>query len=651
MSDPSGFKSFISTDGKSKDEISRDIRRMIQQRIEDIAEEAVAEAKQAAKPEKIPPRREDFAYPEARRNTAANPAQKAPDSLAYPPDEPQRAESGDIAEKIRQMRMLGDITYRGYLRKECAELLLTKQGEFLADTEDDYERSAFCSIERPVYGALSTAQLRTYLTWRSRARKGDYRQTDKTYIMLYCYELLNKIGVPSVQSAFDKLVEVWNSCRSFAAWLDGYMPQWLKDLYAYNRFDRSFSELAKDFPVTSSFGLSADTNAMDIIDGNFSGKLEYLMQRSSYNLAGSKFYCSEGIPPYSPKDMLDGVLSLSLTRMNEYLESEGFSLAELLCGRITKDFRWSPFQGAYVDCDRMDGFQPCVISSAERYCNKRNEPCREVFEYAPYRAFIGYVLKSAEAALRLRTGFRNKLTVSNTQMLEELKYRDKLQKAVSSAEFERIIPAAVTEWCAERGIAPQPKVKPSRKKITTFDDEPDINSPFYTPPTPQNLDIDVSRLAQIREESDEITRKLIVDGDPEENPAAEITERIEEIESDSFDESARQLLMEHTVGLPEEKVHVAGVAALYNKSGADFSALSEEWRGFAEALDEDTLELLAAMLDGTVVQACRLRGILPETLYETINSASLDNIGDILVEDGAVISDYRDDVKRVVKCI
>ncbi|MGN0649506.1 MAG: TerB N-terminal domain-containing protein [Oscillospiraceae bacterium] len=651
MSDPSGFKSFLKTDGKSKDEISREIRRMIQQRIEDIAEEAVTEAKQAARPEKIPPRREDYAYPEAHRNTAAKPDRKACDSLAYPPDEPQQAESGDIAEKIRQMRMLGDITYRGYLRKECAELLLVKQGEFLADAEDDYERSAFCAIERPVYGALSTSQLRTYITWRTRARKGDYQPTDKSYVMLYCYELLNKIGVDSVQSAFDKLVEVWNNCRSFASWLDGYMPQWLKDLYAYNRFEQSFSELARSFPVTSAFGLSADTTAMDIIDGNFSNKLEYLMQRSTYNLAGSKFFSSEGFPPYSPKEMLNGTLELELARMNEYFKSEGLSLAELICGRTTKDFSWAPFQGAYVDCDRMDGFMPCIISGAERYCTKRTEPCREVFEYAPYRAFIGYILKSSEAALRLRTGFRNKLTVSSAQMLEELKYRDKLQKAVSSAEFEQIIPAAAAQWCAEHGIYPQPKVKASKKKITTFDDEPDINSPFYTPPAPQNLDIDVSRLAQIREESDEITRKLIVDGDTEVNSAAEITERIEEIEAYTFDESAQQLLTEHTVGLPEEKVHISGVAALFNKPSADFSALSEEWRSFAQSLDEDTLELLAAVLDGTAAQACRLRGILPETLYETINSAALDSIGDIVIEDGAVISDYRDDLKKVVKCI
>lgn len=649
MSEPSDFKSYINTSGKSKDEIGREIRQMIQRRIKGIAEEAVAETKQAAKPEKIPPRRENFVYPEA-RSAPAQTAKPTRDSLAYAPDEPSPcAESGNITEKISRMRMLGDITYRGYLRKECAEILLIKQGEFLADAEDDYERSAFCSIERPVYGALSTSQLRTYITWRTKARKGDYRQTDKTYIMLYCYELLNKIGVPSVQSAFDRLVEVWRSCRGFAEWLDGYMPLWLKDLYAYNRFEQSFSELAAAFPVTPAFSCGADVSAMEIIDGNFSGKLEYLMQRSTYNPSGSRFYNSEGIPPYSPKDMFEGTLAVSLARMSEYLESEGFSLSELLCGRPKKDYGWSPFQGAYVDCDRMDGFQPCVISGAERYCTKRNEPCKEIFEYAPYRAFIGYVLKSTEAALRLRTGFRNKLTVSGAQMLEELKYRDKLQKAVSSAEFERIIPNAVAEWCAERGITPKPK--PSKKKITEFDGEPYIGGTFYTPPMPQKLNIDVSRLARIREESDEIARKLIVDGDPAENPAAEISERIEEIEADAFDDSARQLLMEHTIGLPEEKVHTSDVAALYNKSSADFSALSEEWRGFAEALDEDTLELLAAMLDGAVSRICRLRGILPETLYETINSAALDNIGDILIENGAVIPDYRDDVKRVVECI
>ena len=147
-------------------------------------------------------------------------------------------ESSAIRMKIEEMRRLGQVFYNGYMLRQCAEETLVKQGLFMADVTDDFPRNCFCGIERPIYGALSTDQLRTYFTWRTHARGGVYTVVDKPYVMLYCYELLNKIGVLSADDAYNRLSGVWEGCRGFCPALDSVMPRWLKDFRAFNEITR-----------------------------------------------------------------------------------------------------------------------------------------------------------------------------------------------------------------------------------------------------------------------------------------------------------------------------------------------------------------------------------------------------------------------------
>ncbi len=604
------FKLFFSSKATSKKEIQDELQRLIRAKIENVVDKAMSDAKEE-RGEKIPPR-DTVYYGRAPQRSANHTLLE--DELAYPPEAPD--ESAPITDKIRQMRELGQTLYKGYMVRQCAELTLVKQGEFMQDVTDDFVRSAFCAIERPIYGALSAEQLRTYFTWRTDVRRGTYYKTDKPYVTLYCYELMNKIGVLSSQDAFNRLVGVWENCRKFCPSLDNIMPVWLKDFYAFNDIEGEFSALAESFPIKPEI---SDLVTSELMEGNYKNKLEYLLGHSSYNLKGSIFFTDEHIP------LLNEAVEAALSSLGDYFRAHGISLFELICGRPKKDFSWSPFAGAYVDRERMDGFRTCRISSTERYCIKRGQPCFERFESAPFRSFIGYILKATESVLRERTGFRYSIVPNLSVVLDDFFNREKLYKAVSEQEFASVVPDAVNAYCDEHGIFP-PRKEPKRKKKPDYGD-----SPQYQPvaAAPKKVEIDLSALEAIRREADETAKKLIIEEYEDALPEEQITEMTAAIVDEVFEELTEQAISE-------------------NRTEYDFSALSEQWRSFAEALDSRLIKVLRALDNGTHEALCRDMGALPETVFEEVNSIALEYIGDVIIENDAFVPDYYGDIENIL---
>lgn len=624
----------LKTSGKKKadsplddirDAVSGAVKKAVQDKISSIVREAIENAQEERSREhsggeKIPPRsrREDISYLGENQQTLQ------PDELAYAPSMYEEDDEGSsIRMKIEEMRRLGQVFYNGYMLRQCAEETLVKQGEFMKDVTDSFSRNCFCGIERPVYGAMSTDQLRTYFTWRTKARQGIYGKADKPYILLYCFELLNKIGVLSSEDAYNRLIGVWQGCREFCPALDTLLPRWLKDFRAYNRIDGG------DLPGDEQLPASYSGDDADILDRVYSHKLDFLMSRSSYNLKGSIFFTDENRP------LLEGALEAALTALDEYFSDKNVTLFELLCGRLKKDFNWTPFVGAYVDLDRMDGFHSLKISPMEQYCTKRSQPCLEVFEPAPYRSFVGWVLKSVEAVLRKRTGFRYSISPNITPVLDDFANRERLLQPAGAPEFTEIIPTAVNNWCDKHGIYP-PKKQKKQKPSYNFDEITDRHAGNSTPAP---VEIDISKLAKIREESDEITEKLIVE-EADTLPSDQISEKITEIENDDFEEQTENFAQSYSE---------------YNISDnipcGDFSGLSPEWREFAQALSAEDITLLEALLDGSAEALCRSRGVMPETEYDRINSSAMEHIGDVLIENGEIIPDYLPDAEKIISCV
>lgn len=601
------FRLMIDSAAKSKQEIQNEIQRLIRAKIERVVDEAKQNAEEQG--EKIPPR-ESIYY-------GRKPQQKdisLPDTLAYAPESPDN--SSEIYDKIQEMRALGQTFHNGYMLRQCAELTIVKQGEFMKDVTDDFGRSAFCAIDRPIYGALSAEQLRTYFTWRTDARKGTYYKIDRPYVILYCYELLNKIGVLSSDDAFNRLIGVWENCREFCPSLDQHMTRWMRDFYAFNHIAEDFSQLSASFPVDEK---NTDETIAQLFACNYHGKLEYLMSCSSYNLKGSIFFSEETAL------LIDECCEQVLSAMNSYFLERGLSLFELICGRQKKDFGWSPFAGAYVDLDRMDGFHQCHISATERYCIKRGQPCLERFEYAPYRGFIGYILKAVESVLRERTGFRYSIVPNLSMVLDNFFNREKIYKAASEAEFSALIPETVNRYCDEHGIFP-PRKENKRRKSCGYEDKTSEPS-SYLPP--KKIEIDISALEDIRRAAEETTKKLIIEEYEDALPEEKITAIADTITDEVFEELTTQAKRE-------------------NNTQLDFSTINEPWKSFAEALDTQLIQLLIAIDHGNSEAFCHELGVLPETIFEELNALSLEHIGDVIIENSEYVPDYYEDIKNII---
>ena len=547
-----------------------------------------------------------------------------------------------MAEKIAQMRKLEEASHNGYIVKRCVEVTMVRQGEFMKDVEDDYLRSAFCGIQRPVYAALSRSQLRTYFTWRTGWRRGLYSVTDKPYILLYCYEVLNKIGFDSSTAAFRELLLIRNKLGDRALYLNDLLPRWIKDFYAFNRIEDPLPEFTKE--CANNYDITDVCS--EILSGNYKNKLDYLAENSSYNIRCSVFVNSK-IKPY-----LDGACEAALTALDEHFKRYGVELSGLICGKMKKDFSWEPFSGAPVDLDRMDGFEPLRINELELYCKKRGEPALEIFEFSPSKDFIGYVLKCVEARLRKIMAFSHKLSPNISMIKNELANRSKLQGAVNDKAFDTLISDAVDIYCRQNNIG---AVKKSGKRA-------DDNTADYSA---VKVEIDISKLGEIREQAERNTELLIIpESDEDRLTEDRMRTAADMVADDEFSEavaaaSETEEISEKNKGgsigvLTSEKFVITTPENVDDEvkipDGA-LDVLPEEWREFALELIPIHIPVMRHIMDGTLPEFCRGHGLFAQTLYEEINSEALDTIGDIIIEDGAFIEDYKDNIAQLLEIL
>lgn len=645
------FKKFIDTGGKSLDEIKKQIGKLLSKSanslVNDIEKQIGNEISKAVKntvtetlnrtikAEKIPSGKERSDF--AEKSGTSREFTVEADEIAYPHENIQEELSQHdilINEKILEMRKQKQTTYNGYIIQRCSEITFVLQGEYVADIEDDYSRCVFFGMVSPMYAAMSNSQLRTYFTWRTDIRRGVFRDIDRSYIILYVYELLNKIGVSSSDEAFSKLLTLRKSAKAHnaAAYLSEVLPQWLKDFYVYNRVSGDFPDL-DDF-LGNNEKNDGKRSAIEISRGIYKNKLDFLADNSAYKIKESSFYSEK------TARLIDAALENVLKELSVYCEKMGIALDMLICGQMKKDHSWRAFAGAIVNLDRMDGFRSVRISPEEEYCIKRGEPVREEYSLLLQRGVIGFILKTIEARLRIRTGFARRLTVNRKMLVNDVKNREKAAAAVLNDEFEKIIVNAVDKFCDEHGI-----VAREHNSRASGDDE---NFVYQA----KKVEIDVSKLSKIREKSEEIAKKLIVqeitDGD-EEADAEESTDK-NSAAVNAAENSENNILFPDIEDIESKAEQISDDD--FSEKISAYSALSDEkggWGELANVLSEQERELLAVMYENKdAAEYCRKNGLMPETVFEKINDLALETVGDIVIENGVIIEDY---LKEIADCI
>lgn len=159
---------------------------------------------------------------------------------------PRRQVNDEIPDKIRQMRELYDYSI---LPSTGRQKNFYIQGQFMADYEDEYKKYFAFKRFFPTYHDMNVGQLRSYFTWRTKIRKGDYHRTSTSYAYVYLYELFNNIGVDNPQDGYDKLIAFKkNYVDNFDLGIRTYLADWIKDyvLYYGLRKEKIAEHFAKD---------------------------------------------------------------------------------------------------------------------------------------------------------------------------------------------------------------------------------------------------------------------------------------------------------------------------------------------------------------------------------------------------------------------
>ena len=119
-----------------------------------------------------------------------------------------------------------------------------EQALFMADYEEDAPIVGFMSYF-PSFRDMSVPQLRSYFAIRRQLRLGKFPDVSLSYIFVYVYETLMKVGFNTAEEGYEILSEINEAYRKSEPKLSKYLTPWLRDYVVYNNLSCHFPEVFK----------------------------------------------------------------------------------------------------------------------------------------------------------------------------------------------------------------------------------------------------------------------------------------------------------------------------------------------------------------------------------------------------------------------
>jgi hypothetical protein len=350
-------------------------------------------------------------------------------------------------------------------------LVFYKQAQFMEDFEDDFDSEAAFSSYFPYYQLMSYDQLRTYFTWRTAVRRGNVRATSVSYAFLYIYELLNQIGVATPAEGLEKLYRFWQDFRVYTPALDAYLPAWLKDYHVLYPPEKPFRDFAIAQGLTqyypTIFGYGEEGEDSFRVFAGF----------SSYDIQKSIFFTAE------TQKLCESCFRVVLRHLREAFRAQGKRFEDILFYLQKRKSRWSPFDKALFHPATKQEDRIVRLSEWEEYeCRNQCWTFRTAMLIEQGRQLMGFIFKEMESHLRVREGFKHKLT-ANWRSFRAI---DPMQYQELGVSFPQVIWNAVEE--------------------------------YYTKATWRTVSVDKDNLAKIRLEALDTQEKLIIPEEEETSP-------------------------------------------------------------------------------------------------------------------------------------
>lgn len=293
--------------------------------------------------------------------------------------------NNSLLHQIILKKKISDLKYYENFKQEALKYYNTEE------TEGEYE-SFFSYV--PQYDQLNEKQRKYYFYWRSCVRKGEYKDTDYSYILLYVFELLNCADESNALKHQIMLTEIWNNYGKKYPMISSKLINWICDFSLIHRLPPP-ENLKKEMVFSAQ---SLKEYFISVPDNDYEACAETLLKYcSSYDYHTSKFYKGNNEKFFDKH--IKGVLRCAV----RYYSENGKILSKLSSedSKMTKD----AFAGAL--------------------CTDKNRYIIEI-KYCSFscsnelRFLVGDIVKYAENKIRTKLGIKSKLTVySITSELQE----------------------------------------------------------------------------------------------------------------------------------------------------------------------------------------------------------------------------------------
>jgi hypothetical protein len=319
----------------------------------------------------------------------------------------------------------------------------------MEDFTDDYSPHAEFSMHYPCFQRMGYERLRTYFSWRTAARRGELLPVSLSYIFLYVYELLSCIGVENPAQVPPLLNAVRKTYAAFPA-LEDYLPAWLRDFHIYYGLPYA----AADFIYSEENSL-ADWNKI-----------------SSYDINKSKFFAE------SPENaaLISECFATALHALSALAKTKNIRLKDLFIHTGNQEIPWLPFCRALFHSWLRQPDRVTELGGEIFRCKNNHWTTLHAAPYAHRKDLIGIIIKKTEAAVRQAQNYK-KITADPAALYKATTALNAL--GTTTAEISTTIETAITQLFTEKN------------RVV--------------------VDVNIKNLAKIREESEEITDRLVVE--------------------------------------------------------------------------------------------------------------------------------------------
>lgn len=509
-------------------------------------------------------------------------------------------------ERIRECKQLA-YTPEGY--RMSKEELFYRQCLMMADYEDDQPFYGDFTWYFPTYQAMNIAQLRGYFTWRAAVRRGQVERTSLSYVFVYIYELLHRIGSDTAEEGYHTLYDFWQTYRELDSQLDRYMSGWLSDYVIYYNLDKSFLEKSADARFDEAL-------LVFLYPEKHTGQ-EYfraILELSTYNMEHARFYKDY------PEDVCAVTCAVFRDLTDYYAKHGKKTFAEKYFGTLSTCAYQMFASAVFYDKDKREDYE-YIVNDIHRYrCKNGRWECEKYYGNRTKSKDLGFILRAIDCRMRERYEYKSPLQPDGMTKLV-MNFIDKEIDRYLEEKKKNAVPVIEIDVSKLSGIRKAAAI--TQEKLL---EEEDGNTVTIAVQGDADRDVDTDAVSDVSRTANKAA------GDDESRNASRAAGNLQQ-----------DILSKQAQPTPEAMPVVPS-----ESSGPSVSSAAAEY-----GLSGDECTLLRLLLAGQPYEEF-LRGkrLMLSVAVDNINEKLYDCFGDtVILFDGnepELIEDYAEEIKRMI---